>query len=151
MDEPTILSTMKTKRVFSSKYNAFGSDNTVYISEGEWYNPFGNPQLKSKENISRFKSYILRTPKLLKKIHTLKGKRLACTCLEAEECHGDVLAFLAENLEHNDDIKELMLRASILLELPPSQKIIYIQEKRRLPHTWNQGYQPKRKLFQAQT
>lgn len=61
----------------------------VYIGRGsKWGNPFyeGN----RKENIERYRIYIINDQNLIDSLPELKGKRLGCFCAPLP-CHGDVL------------------------------------------------------------
>jgi hypothetical protein len=81
-----------------------GERYDVYIGRskkmprGRWGNPFvvgidGTPE----ECIALFEQRLMTQPDLLTDLHTLKGKRLGCTC-KPKPCHGDVLARLADAL-----------------------------------------------------
>lgn len=65
---------------------------------GKWGNPFELPADGTRaevcENYAQY--YLPHKPSLLKAIHTLKGKVLACWCYP-QQCHGDHLAELANN------------------------------------------------------
>ena len=69
------------------------------LPESKWANPF---KIKANQNretcIKLYKEYIKSNPELMGCLGELKGKRLGCWC-KPEECHGDVLAELANNLE----------------------------------------------------
>jgi len=72
-------------------------DYDVYIGRpGMWGNPF---KMKSesdrKDVIDKYREWIVKQPKLMKNLHKLKGKRLACWCAPLA-CHGNVLAELAD-------------------------------------------------------
>lgn len=68
----------------------------VYIGRpSKWGNPFKiGPDGTRKIVIEKYRKYILSNEKLMKDIHELKGKTLACWC-HPKLCHGDVLAELA--------------------------------------------------------
>ena len=71
----------------------------VYIGRGsKWGNPFrigvhGN----RKECIEKYREYLYNSEKLIECTPQLKNKRLGCYC-SPEDCHGDVIAELVENL-----------------------------------------------------
>jgi len=84
-----------------------GLPHDVYIGRpSEWGNPFSHRDgtlAKFKvgsrgEAVEAYRQWIKTQPQLLKKLHTLKGKTLACWCKPAA-CHGDVLAELADELK----------------------------------------------------
>jgi alkylated DNA repair dioxygenase AlkB len=75
-------------------------DYDVYIGRpGKWGNPF---KMKSEDDrdivIEKYKEWIVKQPNLLKDLHELKGKRLACYC-KPKKCHGDILAELADKCD----------------------------------------------------
>ncbi|MET1083294.1 MAG: DUF4326 domain-containing protein [Burkholderiales bacterium] len=65
---------------------------------GVWGNPFA---LKSEADRARvladYRAWLMDQPELLRKLHTLKGKKLGCWC-HPKPCHGDVLAELADKI-----------------------------------------------------
>jgi len=68
----------------------------TYIGRpSKWGNPFyiGKDGTR-KECIQKYREYLLKNEKLMASLHELKGKRLGCYC-SPDECHGDVLAELA--------------------------------------------------------
>ena len=72
----------------------------VYIGRGKgsiWGNPF---RMDAKHNrqqvIYAFTDYLLKKPKLLSQLESLKDKTLGCFCAP-QLCHGDVLRWLIEN------------------------------------------------------
>lgn len=71
----------------------------IYIGRGsKWGNPFrigihGN----KKEVIAKYREYLYNNKKLMKCLPQLKNKRLGCYC-SPDDCHGDVIAELIENL-----------------------------------------------------
>ncbi len=76
----------------------------VYIGRGsEWGNPYthiknrvtkANFIVRTREEaIEKYKEWILSQPELMKKIESLRGKKLACWC-KPRACHGDVLVEL---------------------------------------------------------
>jgi hypothetical protein len=70
----------------------------VYIGRPSiWSNPFEIGKDGSRRKvIQRYRNYLLGNPELLALLPTLKGKVLGCWCAP-QECHGDVLADLANN------------------------------------------------------
>jgi hypothetical protein len=72
-------------------------DYDVYIGRpSKWGNPFvvGKDGTR-KQVIERYKKWIVQQPDLLKDLHELKGKKIACFC-KPLPCHGDVLAEMAD-------------------------------------------------------
>ena len=77
----------------------------VYIGRGSvWGNPFSHkpssfPDViyvgSRREAINRYRDYLASRQDLLRQLPALKGKRLGCYC-KPLDCHGDVLAELAE-------------------------------------------------------
>jgi Domain of unknown function (DUF4326) len=83
-----------------------GVDYDVYIGRGsKWGNPFSHlPNTKAKyrvktreESIDRYEEWIKTQYFLLNDLHELKGKVLGCYC-KPKDCHGDILARLADSL-----------------------------------------------------
>jgi ribA/ribD-fused uncharacterized protein len=84
------------------------SEYDVYIGRGKdpktgeigiWGNPFSIGKDGNRNQvIAKHKAWIKTQPELLAKIHTLKGKKLACWCVP-ELCHGHTLAAMADCLE----------------------------------------------------
>jgi len=77
-----------------------GDEYDIYIGRGsKWGNPYRITATRSREeSIKQFRNYAKNSSKIMKSILVLRGKRLGCHCVP-EDCHGDVLAELAEN-EH---------------------------------------------------
>ena len=85
-------------------------DYDVYIGRGsKWGNPFshrpsGQPGViyvpTRAEAVKRHREWIQTQPQLLAQLHELKGKRLGCPGCDpdGQECHGHVLAELADAL-----------------------------------------------------
>ena len=66
--------------------------------QSKWGNPYAKylKRLGRDKVIKMYKEYIMNKPELLKLIPLeLKGKTLGCWC-KPEECHGDILAELAD-------------------------------------------------------
>jgi Domain of unknown function (DUF4326) len=58
----------------------------------KWGNPFRIGEHGTREEvIAKYEEYLLATPRLLRMLPELKGKRLGCWCAP-NPCHGDVLA-----------------------------------------------------------
>ena len=73
----------------------------VYIGRpGKWGNPFRLHADGNREQvIQKFELWIRARPGLIKMVKTeLKGKVLGCWC-KPEDCHGDVLARIADEKE----------------------------------------------------
>lgn len=68
----------------------------TYIGRGSiWGNPFTVGMYGRKGAIQKYRQWLETQPQLVKKIPTLKGKKLGCWC-KPLSCHGDVLAALAD-------------------------------------------------------
>lgn len=87
-----------------NKYHKLPYD--VYIGRGSiWGNPFShmeNTQAQFKvetreEAIEKYREWIMTKPRLLERLHELKGKVLCCYC-KPKACHGDVLIELIDKL-----------------------------------------------------
>jgi len=73
-------------------------DYDVFIGRPSiWGNPFkvGEDGTRA-EVIQKYREWILNNPRLLGKLHEIRGKVLGCWC-KPYECHGSVLADLADN------------------------------------------------------
>lgn len=73
-------------------------DYDVFIGRPSvWGNPFkvGEDGTRA-EVIEKYREWILKNPRLLGKLDEIRGKVLGCWC-KPYECHGDVLADLADN------------------------------------------------------
>lgn len=75
----------------------------VYIGRpGPWGNPYSLPRGSSDAArhavIVAFEKDLLNDLAMLRELHQLRGKRLACFC-SPKECHGDVLAYWADRPE----------------------------------------------------
>lgn len=65
----------------------------------KWGNPFPIPPWTREESLQKYEEWIQTQNWLLKDIvKELKGKTLGCWCKPNKACHGDILAFLADNL-----------------------------------------------------
>jgi len=96
----------KKTTVVHCKIDAFD----VLIGRGSiWGNPYTHKDgttAKFKvetrdEAIAKYKEWIMTQPRLLARIHELRGKRLGCWCKiptdPGRPCHGDILADMADN------------------------------------------------------
>lgn len=88
-----------------NKYHKIPYD--VYIGRGSiWGNPFSHLENTKaiykvetrEEAVEKYREWILNQPKLLNKLHRLKGKTLGCYC-KPKSCHGDVLIELINKNE----------------------------------------------------
>lgn len=58
----------------------------------KWANPFTLNSCKSiDEAISKYRDYVLASPRLMNDLEELQGKRLGCFCEQPGPCHGHVL------------------------------------------------------------
>jgi uncharacterized protein DUF4326 len=62
-----------------------------------WANYFSVKKWGREEAIRRYEDKLRDTPELLARLPELRGKTLACWC-KPQDCHGDVLARLVEEL-----------------------------------------------------
>lgn len=71
----------------------------VLIMRGtKWGNPFPIPPWTREESLEKYEEWLPTQDWLLKDIvKELKGKTLGCCC-KPLACHGDILAYLADNL-----------------------------------------------------
>ena len=65
------------------------------LPKNPWGNPFSLLTMSRDEAVAAYEEYVLKTPRLMKRLPELKGKRLVCWCWP-ERCHGHVLARLAD-------------------------------------------------------
>jgi hypothetical protein len=85
-----------------------GAHYDVYIGRPSiWGNPYshipsridGVTYVASREEaVAQYRAWIKTQPRMLARLHELKGKRLGCHCSEYVPCHGHVLAELADAL-----------------------------------------------------
>lgn len=62
----------------------------------KWHNPFHiGPDGTRAQVVAKYKQWIMRQPRLLRDIRSLRGKVLGCDC-PPQPCHGDILAELAD-------------------------------------------------------
>jgi hypothetical protein len=77
--------------------SADGRDIEYIGRPSDWGNPFKIGRDGNRaECIKKYRDYIDGRKDLLKKIHELKGKALACHC-KPMACHGDVLVEILES------------------------------------------------------
>ncbi len=96
----TYMIQAKETRVVNAKYFVDNRvDPRIYIgrkhtrfSEGSiWANPFPITASTPREMaLEKYRNYVLRSKKLMRKIDLLRGKILVCWCAP-KRCHGDVL------------------------------------------------------------
>jgi len=72
----------------------------IYIGRpSTWGNPFRIGTDGNREEVlQKYQDWIGEQHDLLKELHILKGRTLGCWC-KPENCHGDILAKLADLLE----------------------------------------------------
>jgi hypothetical protein len=68
---------------------------------------FGNPFVIGKDGtraevMEKYREYVLSRPDILKLIPMLKNRVILCHCRPAFQCHGDVLAELADREENEE-------------------------------------------------
>jgi len=82
----------KTKVVHCKK-----EEYDTYIARpSKWGNPFKiGIDGDRKEVIEKYRNWLMEQPELLAALPEIKGKILGCWC-KPEECHGDVLAEMAD-------------------------------------------------------
>jgi hypothetical protein len=90
MAHPLVVHVMRDKYdIYCGRWNPKVPINSI------WANPFKDGT--REENIQRYIDYLAERPDLLRQVHTLKGKVLACWCAPLD-CHLDVLAMLANDV-----------------------------------------------------
>jgi hypothetical protein len=69
----------------------------VFIGRpSKWHNPFHiGPDGTREQVVAKFRQWIIRQPRLLRDVRSLRGKVLGCSCAPLP-CHGEVLAELAD-------------------------------------------------------
>lgn len=72
----------------------------IYIGRpSKWGNPFEiGKDVTREEVIAKYINWLETQPQLLAALPELKGKILGCWC-SPKECHGDILAELANSLD----------------------------------------------------
>jgi ribonuclease HI len=95
---PSIAAVEETRSV-----EVFSLDvvHDTYIGRGS---PWGNPFVIGKDGdrdevIDKYERHLRESPRLLDRLHELRGKTLACFCAPAR-CHGDILARYADAPSH---------------------------------------------------
>lgn len=90
--------------VKTDEYDLYiGRANATYgLTQSKWHNPF---KLTKEEDrpivLARYRIWLLNQPSLMRALPELRGLRLACWC-SPRQCHGDVLAALANSAAAND-------------------------------------------------
>lgn len=82
-----------------------GVEYDIYIGRPSiWGNPFAIGRDGTRDEvIQKYAAWLMKQPQLLSRIHELRGKVLGCYC-KPKACHGDILAYLANNLKPNTRI-----------------------------------------------
>ncbi|ALN97849.1 hypothetical protein Bp8pS_170 [Bacillus phage vB_BpuM-BpSp] len=97
---------MSQKTRVVNKYH--GEPYDVYIGRGsKWGNPFSHMKgtkadftVETRdEAVAAYREWIKTQPYLLADLKSLKGKTLCCFC-KPKSCHGDILAELADAIDH---------------------------------------------------
>lgn len=72
-------------------------DSDVFIGRpSRWHNPFHiGPDGTRAQVITKYRQWIMRQPRLLRDLRSLRGQVLGCNC-PPQPCHGEVLAELAD-------------------------------------------------------
>ena len=90
----------------------YGKENLVLIDKTtKWGNPFtmdkdGGKDGNREDVIRKHREYLRKKPDLLRAIpRELSGKVLVCWCWPYE-CHGDILAYLANHPDKIEDFKQ---------------------------------------------
>jgi hypothetical protein len=104
---------VRSKRKNQSKelerYKAiYGEENTITIDRTtKWGSPFAIGKDGSREEVmQKHQDYLRTRPDLLRAIsRELSGKVLVCWCWP-DQCHGDILAYLANNPEKVKDFEQ---------------------------------------------
>ena len=104
---------VRSKRKNQSKelerYKAiYGEENTITIDRTtKWGSPFAIGKDGSREEVmQKHQDYLRTRPDLLRTIsRELSGKVLVCWCWP-DQCHGDILAYLANNPDKVKDFEQ---------------------------------------------
>ncbi len=104
---------VRSKRKNQSKelerYKAiYGEENTITIDRTtKWGSPFAIGKDGSREEVmQKHQDYLRTRPDLLRTIsRELSGKVLVCWCWP-DQCHGDILAYLANNPDNVKDFEQ---------------------------------------------
>jgi hypothetical protein len=78
--------------------NCRREESDLFIGRpSKWHNPFHiGPDGSREQVLAKYRQWIIRQPRLLRDIHSLRGKVLGCNCPPLP-CHGEVLAELADS------------------------------------------------------
>lgn len=91
----------------------------VYIGRGKgsiFGNPFPMSETRDRDFvIAMFTDYLMKTPSLLSKLHTLKDKVLGCFCAP-KLCHGDMIVWLLDHAM--SEINEICHEKEVKTESP---------------------------------
>lgn len=86
----------------------YGEENTITIDRTtKWGSPFAIGKDGSREEVmQKHQDYLRTRPDLLRAIsRELSGKVLVCWCWP-DQCHGDILAYLANNPDKVKDFEQ---------------------------------------------
>ena len=86
----------------------YGEENTITIDRTtKWGSPFAIGKDGSREEVmQKHQDYLRTRPDLLRTIsRELSGKVLVCWCWP-DQCHGDILAYLANNPDNVKDFEQ---------------------------------------------
>ncbi len=86
----------------------YGEENTITIDRTtKWGSPFAIGKDGSREEVmQKHQDYLRTRPDLLRTIsRELSGKVLVCWCWP-DQCHGDILAYLANNPDKVKDFEQ---------------------------------------------
>lgn len=77
--------------------NCRREESDVFIGRpSKWHNPFHiGPDGTREQVVAKYRQWVIRQPRLLREIRSLRGKTLGCNCPPLP-CHGEVLAELAD-------------------------------------------------------
>lgn len=85
-------------RVRRNGFRASLDDAVLVARPSRWGNPFVIGRDGDRATvITKYEQYLQTRADLLAQLPNLRGKRLACYCQLDEDCHGDVLARLAND------------------------------------------------------
>ena len=95
---------MKQRTSNTTVVNCQKEPYDIYIGRpSKWGNPFKIGRDGTREQvIEKYQRWIKRQPMLMAALPELRGKRLGCFC-KPLQCHGDVLAKLANSGYTNDE------------------------------------------------
>jgi len=77
--------------------NCRREESDLFIGRpSKWHNPFHiGPDGTREQVVAKYRQWVIRQPRLLREIRSLRGKVLGCNCPPLP-CHGEVLAELAD-------------------------------------------------------